>query len=190
MNFLINRIKAVLLVVILMVVGCAQQLVKAGCGCPCPTPASCSLILTRPASGGVGVLGYGYIYNLTPIAVVGVDTAIPFGSNGPLLGVTHTAGSTNITVTSAGTYAVLFSVSATEPNQFALWVNGVYAAGTRYGSGAGTQQNTGLSILTLAAGDVLTLVNDAASGGNVSLAPTVGGTGVNVNASVLIIRLA
>ena len=58
-----------------------------------------------------------------------------------------------------------------------------------YGSGAGTQQNSGLSILILGAGDVLTLVNHT-SAAAVTLQTLAGGTVINVNSSVLIERLA
>jgi hypothetical protein len=106
-----------------------------------------------------------------------------------LLGVTHAPGASAITITDAGTYAISFSVSGSEPNQFALFVNGAPDVSTVYGSGAGTQQNNGLSILVLAAGDVLTLVNHS-SAAAVTLASVVGGTQANVSASVLIERLA
>ena len=59
----------------------------------------------------------------------------------------------------AGDYKVTFSVSGTEPSQMALFVNGTLVPGTIYGSGAGTQQNTGQVIVTFAAGDVLTVRN-------------------------------
>lgn len=89
---------------------------------------------------------------------------------------------------STGTYLVNFSVSGTEPNQFTLFVNGSAAAGTTYGSGAGTQQNNGQVMVSLAAGDVLTLVNHSSSAA-VGLASDVGGTQPNVNASLVIEQL-
>lgn len=141
------------------------------------------------ATGAAGaLLGYGYIYNLTAQSVA-VEATVPFDSNGPLSGVTHTASSDSIVVVSAGTYSIVFSVSGTEPNQFALFVNGVAQTSTVYGSGAGTQQNTGSAILTLGAGDTITLVNHS-SAAAVTLASVVGGTQANVNASVTILRLA
>ncbi len=92
-------------------------------------------------------------------------------------------------VTAAGVYAVTFSVSGVEPNQFALFVNGAPVTDTVYGSGAGTQQNTGQVILNLSAGDVLTLVNHS-SAAAVILQTLAGGTQTNVNASLLIEKLA
>lgn len=138
------------------------------------------------ASGGVA--GFGYIYAVIP-QTVAVEAPVLFDSNGPLSGVTHAPGSPSITITSAGTYQVNTSVSGTEPNQFAIFINGAPAPETVYGSGAGTQQNNGQSILVLGAGDVLTLVNHT-SAAAVTLASVVGGTQANVSASVVIVRLA
>lgn len=146
-----------------------------------------TLAAALAGTGGLG--GYGYIYTLTQAATVAIEAPILFDSNGPLLGVTHTPGSSAIGIVNAGTYAITFSVSGTEPNQFAIFVNGVPDASTIYGSGAGTQQNTGHAILTLGAGDVITIVNHSSAAAG-TLAPLVGGTQVNVRASVLISRLA
>ena len=143
---------------------------------------------TGPAGAtGLGLSTYGYIYNLTP-QTVAVEAVVLFDSNGPLSGITHAPGSSAINIVSAGTYSVTFSVSGTEPNQFAIAVNGTPNTSTIYGSGAGTQQNTGQAILTLSAGDTLTLINHS-SAAAVGLASDIGGTQANVNASVLIIRL-
>ena len=131
---------------------------------------------------------YGYIFNESA-ETVAIDAAIAFDMSGPLLGVTHAPGSTDIVVTNAGTYAVNFSVSGVEPGQFSLFVNGAPVAGTVYGSGAGTQQDNGLAIITLSANDVLTLVNNA-SAAAVTLQTLAGGTQTNVNASILIEKLA
>ena len=79
-------------------------------------------------------------------------------------------------------------MSGTEPNQFALFLNGTVVPGTVYGSGAGTQQNNGQAIFTIAAGDALTLRNHS-SAAAVGLASVVGGTQANVNASVVIKKL-
>lgn len=140
------------------------------------------------ATGTGGILGYGYIYNLTA-GTVAVEAPILFSNNGALVGITHTPGLSGITVVNAGTYSIIFSVSGTEPNQFAIFVNGNPETSTVYGSGAGTQQNTGDAILTLGAGDVITIVNHS-SAAAVTLASVVGGTQANVSASVHILRLA
>ena len=137
--------------------------------------------------GPAGQPDYGYIYNLAA-QTVAVEGAVLFDSNGPLSGFTHTAGSASITVESGGTYLLDFSISGTEPNQFSLFDNASPVAGTTYGSGAGTQQSGGQVVVSLAAGDVLTLVNHS-SAAAVGLASDIGGTQANVNASLVIEEL-
>lgn len=144
-----------------------------------------TIVLTGASAASAG---YAYIYNTDP-AVIAKEAAINFSSNGPLVGITHAPGTDAINITNAGVYAVTFSVSGVEPNQFAIFVNGAPATDTVYGSGAGTQQNTGQAILTLSTGDVITLVNHTSTAG-VTLQTLAGGAVVNVNASVLIQRLA
>jgi hypothetical protein len=121
---------------------------------------------------------------------VPLEAAVTFDSSGVMTpGITHAPGAAGITVANAGAYKVTFSVSASEPNQMSLFVNGVVVPGTTYGSGAGTQQNTGQAILTLAAGSVLTVVNHS-SAAAVGLAALVGGTQATVNASLTLEKLA
>jgi hypothetical protein len=141
----------------------------------------------RGPAGAAGQPNYGYVYNLTG-ETVGIEAPVIFDSNGPLSGFTHLASSSNIGVVAAGTYLVDFSVSGTQVDQFALFDNGALVPGTIYGSGAGTQQNNGQAIVTLAAGDVLTLVNHTSAAG-IGLASTIGGTQANVNASIMIEQL-
>ena len=97
----------------------------------------------------------------------------------------HAPGNPGITFAVAGIYRVTYSVSGMEPNQFALFLNGVAIGNSIYGSGAGTQTNSGQILLTVDAADVLTLVNHTSSSA-VILQTLAGGTQTNVNASVLI----
>ncbi|MGI8966330.1 MAG: hypothetical protein ACR2H1_09640, partial [Limisphaerales bacterium] len=141
-------------------------------------------------NGTGGSSEFGYIYNLSS-EVVPLETAVTFSSNGyGTAGITHGLGSSQIVFANQGVYKVSFSVSGTEPNQFALFLNGVLVADSVYGSGAGTQQNTGQSILVIGANDVLTLVNHtSAAAVTLAAAPPIGGTASAVNASVLIQKL-
>jgi hypothetical protein len=146
------------------------------------------------ATGAAGPAGtndlaeVGYVYNLTA-ETVAIEADIPFDSNGPMTaGVVHAPGSSQITLVNAGTYKVSFSVSGTEPNQMAVFVNGDVVAGSTYGSGAGTQQNNGQATVVVADGDVLTIRNHSSSAA-VGLASVIGGTQANVNASVSIERV-
>jgi BclA C-terminal domain/Collagen triple helix repeat (20 copies) len=139
-------------------------------------------------ASGSGLSQYGYIYNQAA-QVVAIEADVTFNTNGILTpGITHTAGTSQIDITSAGDYKVTFSVSGVEPNQFALFVNGAPATGSVYGSGAGTQQTYGQAIIALAVGDVLTLRNHS-SAAAVTLQTLAGGTQTNVNASIILEKL-
>jgi hypothetical protein len=131
---------------------------------------------------------FAYIYNLTPTTIA-VEADIPFDSNGSITsGFTHTPGSSTITIVTSGTYRIHFSVSGTEPNQFALFLNGIVVSGSTYGSGSGIQQNNGQAVFSIIAGDVVTLRNHS-SASAVGLASVVGGTQANVNASMEIEKI-
>ncbi|MDQ1448824.1 MAG: hypothetical protein QOC79_1795, partial [Actinomycetota bacterium] len=129
----------------------------------------------------------GYVYNLAA-GTVAIDADVIFSSNGPLVGFTHTPSTSNIVATLAGVYLFDFSVSGNEPSQFGLMVNGVAAGGGIYGTGAGTQQNNGQVVVSLLAGDIVTLRNRS-SAAAVTLQTLAGGTQINVNASVVIQQL-
>jgi hypothetical protein len=132
---------------------------------------------------------YGYIYNLSAQSVP-QEAAITFDTNGLLVGVTHTAGSANLGITSSGTYMVTFSVTAGQQAQFALFQNGVPVPGGLYGSGSGNEDDFGQVIVNLTAGDALTLVNHTSKTSSVSLSNMAGGSQNNVDASILIEKIA
>jgi hypothetical protein len=131
---------------------------------------------------------YGYVYNVAAQSVP-LEGATSFSSNGVLTtGIVHVPGTPGTTLVNAGVYKVTYSVSGTEPNQFALFADGVLIPGTVYGAGAGTQQNTGQVIFQSAAGAVITLRNHSSSAA-IGLATLIGGTAESVNASILIEKL-
>ncbi|MGE4214273.1 MAG: collagen-like protein, partial [Anaerotignaceae bacterium] len=144
------------------------------------------------ATGPVGTNGlseYAYVYNLGA-QTVPVDESILFSTNGVIVGtIAHLAGTSTITLGSAGDYAIWFYANGVEPNQFTLFQNGGPVSGAIYGSGAGTQPNPGMVIITAAAGDVLTLRNHT-SDAAVGLQNLAGGTAINTNASVLIQKIS
>ena len=149
---------------------------------------------TTGATGPQGPIGpsgrsqYAYVYNVAAEAVA-VEADIAFDSNGTLTsGITHVAGATGVTFVTAGIYKITFSVSATGVSQIGLFINGALVPGSNYGSGAGTQQNTGQVILAVAAADVLTVRNHT-TGAAVGLPAAVGGTQQTTNASVAIEQL-
>ncbi len=118
-----------------------------------------------------------------------VEAPVLFDSTGIITpGISHAPGSSDIIITTQGDYEVTFSVSGVEPNQFSLFLNGAPVTNTVYGSGAGTQQNNGQAIITIAAGDTLTL-NNHTSAAAVTLQTLAGGTQTNVNASIILKKL-
>ncbi|MEI2312030.1 BclA C-terminal domain-containing protein, partial [Bacillus nitratireducens] len=135
-----------------------------------------------------GLSQYAYIYN-TAAQVVALEAPILFNSNGLMTpGFTHTPGTSQIMVINAGDYKISFSVSGVQSNQFTLFLNSAPVTNAVYGSGAGTQPNNGQTILTLAAGDILTL-NNHTSAAAVTLQTLAGGTQTNINASIVIEKL-
>lgn len=97
-------------------------------------------------------------------------------------------GSSTITITDAGTYAVYFYVSGIQTNQFSITLNSV--PGIIYGSGAPANINYGQAIITVDANSLLTIRNHSSSVGAVTLSTLSGGLQPNVNASVIIIKIA
>ena len=133
---------------------------------------------STPATGGSVLSAFGYVYELATIAdatvVGGAD--VPFSNNGSLDGITHTAGTTTITVPATGSYKVDYSVSITSGvgSAIAVAVNGTVDSSTNITCLVATGQISGTAILTLAAGDVLTLRNNSATPLTINLAPCIG----------------
>jgi hypothetical protein len=142
--------------------------------------------ITPSATGGLSE--YAHFYNLEA-QVVALEADVIFSDNGLMAGeITHNPGTAMITLGTAGNYEVTFNVSGIEPNQFAIFQNGAPVAGGIFGSGGGTQQNTGSVILAAEADDTLTLRNHT-SAAAVTLQTLAGGTQTNSNASIKIMLL-
>ncbi|WP_246318262.1 BclA C-terminal domain-containing protein [Paenibacillus taichungensis] len=137
---------------------------------------------------GQGLASYGYIFN-TSAQSVATETDITFDSNENLTNITHTPGTAEINIGNAGDYAVFFIITGVQANQFTLYQNGAPVGGSVYGSGAGTQPNPGMIIITAAPGDVITLRNHS-SASAVDLQTLAGGSQINANASILIQQLS
>lgn len=160
--------------------------------CQCYPP----LCLVVPASaagttvdpGAQELLVYGYIFN-TSTQVVALEADITFDSNGVLLGIAHLPGTSSIIFESAGNYSLWFVVTGVEPNQFTLFLNGAPISSSTYSLGVGTQANSGMVIITAAAGDNLTLRNHTSTAA-VTLPQLIGGTQRNANATILIQKVS
>ena len=141
------------------------------------------------ATGSQGLAAFAYIYNLDA-EVVALEADITFSNNGIITaGITHTPGTSLISFVNAGDYSIWFNVAGVQSNQFTLFQNGLVVAGSTYGSGAGTQPNPGMVIITAAAGDKLTIRNHT-SAAAVTLQTLAGGTQINANASILIEKIS
>jgi hypothetical protein len=108
------------------------------------------------------------------IVVGGAD--VPFSNNETLSGVTHLAAATTFTVPNAGTYLVSYQASYTAGigAAVAVAVNGAVSASTPVPLLTGSGNVSGSTILTLAAGDVLTVRNNSVVPITLALAPLVG----------------
>ena len=133
---------------------------------------------TGPTGPTGSIASYGYIYELATIAdatvVGGAD--VPFSNNGPLFSITHTAGITTIIVSNTGTYLISFSANITAGigSAIAVAVNGTVDASTQVPFLVATGEIGGSAVLTLVAGDVITLRNNSAVPLTLNLAPGVG----------------
>ncbi len=100
-----------------------------------------------------------------------------FSDNGPLTAnITHTPGTTDITVVEAGTYEIFYSVNITAGigSAIAIAVNNTVDPSTNINALVAVGEINGDAMLTLAAGDVLTLRNNSATPLILDLAPGVG----------------
>lgn len=137
--------------------------------------------------GGTTSLTGGSPFNTTPAA------GIPFDNNVALNNVTHVLGSTDITVLNGGVYEVGFIVHGPLPIRFAVYVNGVIASGSAFGSGSSAAVeavSSGRIAVTANAGAVITIRNLSAQGGlttsSVIAPPTIAGNLNTVTASVVV----
>ncbi|MEW4154445.1 hypothetical protein Q0N88_32830, partial [Bacillus thuringiensis] len=101
---------------------------------------------------------------------------IPFSNNGPLNGISHTAGTTTVTVPTTGVYEIEFIVNITAGigSQIGIAVNGSVNDSTVYPALVATEGISGQAQLSLEAGDVLTLRNNSGIPFTMSLAPSIG----------------
>jgi hypothetical protein len=152
---------------------------------------------TGPA-GAVGATGatgpgfpatFAYIYNTESILNITPEADVPFSTNGEIVGaIAHTPGSSEILINNSGVYEITFSISPDQPNQFALFLNGTLVPGSIYGINATNIYNVGRAIVSITAPAILTLRNHT-SFTAVNLHTRIGGTQLNVNASIRIIKL-
>ena len=142
---------------------------------------------TGPAgAAGTGLIAYGGLYGTTTDAVALTTTpvALPLGTQMPSSNLTY--GTNNVTVTDAGTYELAYGVRGSMSDGSSLTVsvgqNGTAIAATTITDAltSGTPSSVhGQTIVTLSAGDVLTLL--ASDSGSATWTP---GSGVNTYLTV------
>jgi hypothetical protein len=172
----------------------------------CKKLTACSLLVGNNATisgdltvnGGINVGGggpvgaqYAYVYTPTTIPAIVAGATVPFNFNGPISsGIIHSTvtNADQVTVLKAGTYAITWFVSVPESNpvlviRFEIYVNGasLSAQSSSYTQADDGGQDIGQCILSLAANDVITLVNTGANH------PLAGGF---VGASIIIRKIA
>lgn len=142
---------------------------------------------TGPAgAAGTGLIAYGGLYGTTTDAVALTTTpvALPLGTQMPSSNLTY--GTNNVTVTDAGTYELAYGVRGSMSDGSSLTVsvgqNGTPIAATTITDAltSGTPSSVhGQTIVTLSAGDVLTLL--ASDSGSATWTP---GSGANTYLTV------
>lgn len=142
---------------------------------------------TGPAgAAGTGLIAYGGLYGTTTDAVALTTTpvALPLGTQMPSSNLTY--GTNNVTVTDAGTYELAYGVRGSMSDGSSLTVsvgqNGTAIASTTITDAltSGTPSSVhGQTIVTLSAGDVLTLL--ASDSGSATWTP---GSGANTYLTV------
>lgn len=137
-------------------------------------------------AAGTGLIAYGGLYGTTTDAVALTTTpvALPLGTQMPSSNLTY--GTNNVTVTDAGTYELAYGVRGSMSDGSSLTVsvgqNGTAIAATTITDAltSGTPSSVhGQTIVTLSAGDVLTLI--ASDSGSATWTP---GSGVNTYLTV------
>ncbi|MBV4435809.1 collagen-like protein, partial [Clostridium tyrobutyricum] len=136
---------------------------------------------TGPANG---LNAYGYIYNLQDsMAIVNGD--ILFSNNGYLNGIAHTTGTAEISITQTGIYEINYIISTTinsNTASLAIAVNGFVQPSTQVIVLLGAGKTSGNAVLTLNAGDIITLRNTSTNTIVLENTP-------NVNAQLVITKL-
>lgn len=131
-------------------------------------------------TGAAGPSTFGFVYARVTLGsdlVPGIFD-IPFSNNGPLSGVAHTAGATTIVVPAPGTYEIHYNVSIREligiDGAIAIAVNGTVDPSSNRIIHVAPEAISGSIMLTLAAGDIITLRNNSPSAFFFQVAPFVG----------------
>jgi len=153
-----------------------------GSGVPIPVP--------PPA----GVGGYAWFFALMPgdnSATVAAGAPVAFPQTGPASATAIVTRGDDYTFmfNNAGTYQIDWQVSFAEAGQLQLAIGGVGLPDTVVGRATGTSQAVGNAVITVGAGNVLSVINPSGNPAALTITPTAGGTH-SVSATLTIKRLA
>jgi hypothetical protein len=110
---------------------------------------------TGPTGSGGGLSAFGYIFQVDTESIA-VGSPVTYNNNGPLKGITHTAGTSGIGITISGTYDIIFSLyTIANPQDWGIAVNGTVRAEFL----ANGSNLTASASLVLNAGDNVTIKN-------------------------------
>jgi hypothetical protein len=121
-------------------------------------------------------------------ATVAAGAAVDFPQDGPESGSISSTSASTFKVGVGGTYRVSFVVPVSEAGQLVVALNDTEIARTVVGRATGTSQIVGELLLSLAAGDVLEVVNPADATSALTITPFAGGTEA-ASASLVIQKL-
>ena len=143
------------------------------------------------ASGGS--LGYALFFALMPgdnSATVAAGSPVAFPQTGPASGgIATRVDAFSFTIVNAGDYEVAWQVSFTEAGQLQLAIGGAGLPDTVIGRATTTNQGSGNTIVTIGAGDVLSVINPAGNPTALTITTDAGGTH-SVSATLSIKRLS
>jgi hypothetical protein len=123
-------------------------------------------------------------------ATVAANAPVAFPQDGPASGgIAVRVDAFSFTVVNAGDYEVSWQVSFTEAGQLQLALNGAGLPDTVIGRATTTNQGSGNTIVTIGAGQVLSVINPAGNPTALTITTDAGGTH-SVSATLSIKRLS
>lgn len=151
---------------------------------------------TGPTGAGLTVIG-GYVYSTVPQTLLpppapAATGAINFSSNGYLNGISHTAGTTDITILTTGVYKINYSATVEGNGNFYVYVNGSPINLRFYIQNTGIGSILGQGIIALNAGDVVQIRAGSAlltPAGSTLASPLPGWNEINANAAVTLVKI-
>lgn len=170
--------------------GCSSS-TDTGCSSSCSCQYQRPMFCCMGPQVAAGISDYAYFYNLAA-QTVAAQGAVTFDVNGPSKGnIVHTAGTGSFTFTTGGTYLIYVRAVALSAARFALYVNGAVVSGGTFSSGTASDVISGMAIVTVPQGAIMTLNNLETEAVSLSGSTTEAGTTTDtVNAEIVALKLA